>query len=141
MDNSWVAQQETWPNVRGKKTNTFILLKRPRLVWKIRVFNETYNSIQNENISKEGKGKDKTKQNSDKSYNETKKYRTKHHHLVSGAIMQIRLNETIQWFWISQKSFQWPSPLVSQCHFSANQGTENESKASRWSQWSGHRVM
>ena len=55
MDNSWVAGQETWPNVKRKEKIAFILSKKPNMVWKVRMSNEPYNSIQNKNISKEGK--------------------------------------------------------------------------------------
>lgn len=48
-----------------EKTNTLILSKEPSLVWKIRMFNETYNLIQNKNISKEGK---EPKSNNKKSF-------------------------------------------------------------------------
>lgn len=72
--------------------------KKAGVIWKIRMFNETYNSIQNKNIIKAKKeGKEKRKRNAAKYYNELNEYGTKTlPPSVPAATMQTKLNETIQ---------------------------------------------
>lgn len=85
--------------LREKITIAFILSKKPSMVWKIRMSNEPYNSIQNKNISKEGKEQiDSNK----KIFNQTSTIKNQintelklhHKHSVPGATVKTMLSKT-----------------------------------------------